>query len=217
VNLSVCITCWTKDFGHLPDLLKLFQQQTLAPNNIIISSSGLNEHQLSCIPSSIIINNKDVEVIKTNNPIPYYAANARNKGYSICNSEYISYFDVDDTPHPQRVEMIYKTLLKEDIDILITDYEYEDRQFNTFKEYHEVGDIAIVTEQRAGFSQLNAKYPGAAGHVTVRRSIFEKFKIKYNESREASGYEDGIFLVDALYKGARIFCTDLKLMNYVKK
>lgn len=216
MNISLCITCWTKDFVYLNNLLYLLQQQTYAPNEIIVSSSGLNELQLNTIPNSIKIKDKEVVVVRTNNPIPYYAANARNKGQSICNSEYISYFDVDDTPHPQRIEMIYKSL-KEDIDILITNYEYEDRAFNSFTLYKDIGDVVRVTKQREGYSQLDAKYPGAAGHVTVRCSSFNKYNVRYDECREASGYEDGIFLVNALLKGAKIYCTDLKLMNYVKK
>ena len=64
-TLSLCITCYDGDYHLLNNLLEECKKQTMAPDELIISSSGVKENLLLDI-DGIEINGKNIPVVTTN-------------------------------------------------------------------------------------------------------------------------------------------------------
>jgi len=90
-SLSVCITCYDGDYHLLEDLLKHFSNQTVAPDEIIISSSGLKEDDL-LNKESLLINDEEVPVVQTNSEERIMQSVARNRGSQSATKDLIMFF-----------------------------------------------------------------------------------------------------------------------------
>jgi len=104
MDISVVIPCIFFHFKHIPDLLNLYKNQTLNPDEIIISVTE----------SDKILN--DIEKVESKN-YPFNLVIIKNKeklraglnrqiGSDVAKNKYIIYQDADDMPHNQRVEIM---------------------------------------------------------------------------------------------------------------
>eukprot|EP01043_Picozoa_sp_COSAG02_P073532 COSAG02_NODE_14338_length_1283_cov_0.759291_1_plen_130_part_10 len=103
-TLSLCITCYDGDYHLLDTLLNEVKKQTVAPNELIISSSGMEEETLLDI-KTLLICGEEVPVISVNSTERHSEGQARNEGAEKSKMEVVQFFDVDDIPHPQRIEI----------------------------------------------------------------------------------------------------------------
>lgn len=211
MSLTVCITCCNKDLKFLPLLLEKFKLQTEAPEYFIVSSSGLNEQDIKNMPSSINIQNKDIAIKHINyDQKNMYAGYARNQGTWICDTDYIMMFDVDDIPHPRKIEFTYQAIKESNFDLFVHNYFNGWGDDFNFPEIKNLGNLEQILEKENGNTNLKATGWIHHGHVTVRRSVFNK--VQYNE--EMPRGQDGDFCQRVLDNKFNVIYSPHKLLFY---
>jgi len=149
-DLSLCITCYDKDYHLLNKTLSAFQRSTEAPNEIIIISSGIKTENLD-IYTYIKINNSDIPIFSINSEKRHNQATARNKGAKASSCKFIMFFDVDDIPHPQKIEITKKAVLQNDLDAVIHDYSFAKQKF--LKAYHTMNLKNFIEKKTVNFAK----------------------------------------------------------------
>lgn len=104
MKISVIIPCTSKHIFHISNLIRLLEDQTILPNEIIIIISGIelefNAHQKLC-------SNK-IEIITKVFPEKRFAGENRETGANIASGDILIFQDADDIPRNQRIEVIKK-------------------------------------------------------------------------------------------------------------
>ena len=193
MKLSLCITCWSGDAHLLNGCLSHFEQQTMAPDEIIISSSDLPESP--CKLDSIIIAEQLVPIKKVNRITRGLHGFPRNQGADNCDNDFITFFDIDDIPHPRKIEITKQLIDAWKSDALVHNYTLDNTDFV----YTDTHLAYLVTEKDHSSTNIISKDAIHHGHLTIRPEIVRK--IRYNERRTLG--EDGEFcqaVFDANYK-----------------
>lgn len=211
MSLSLCITCYDLDFYLLNGLLEEFKKQTTAPDEIIISSSGINGQFLERY-KNLQVHNKNVPIKITNQKERQVQSVARNAGASICESEYIMFFDVDDIPHPQKIEFCKHYI--NGYDFLLHNYQTNNPKFETIKSLN----IDIYHNFRINHHCANLiidnDLPIHHAHITVKTEIVKT--LKFNESSFYYRKEDGKFCQDLVSNGYNGIFLNIPLISYVQ-
>src|SRR6056300_1018403 len=106
-TFSLCITCWSKDVHLLPDLLSCIDKQTCQPDEIIVVGNDLQE-----------INTRE-GIIKYVEPSRRPVSFSRNKASELSSKDILIFHDVDDIPHPQKIELIKRAFENDDVDAFV--------------------------------------------------------------------------------------------------
>ena len=206
-KLSFCITSYYKDIHYLQSLLDKLINQKCAPHEIIIYCSGVRGID---IPSSIVINNITVPMRTIIDQSPQLQTVARNICADAAHGNIVTFFDIDDIPHPQKIEATLKYI--GDYDFLVHSYKKDKNEFDTI----DVDNIKYNDKVRANPNpittnlQVLPERPIHHGHLTVKKSLFSN--IRYDENfyftnslgQKFCNGEDGKFcqdLVNSNYKG----------------
>lgn len=208
MSLSLCITCCDLDFHLLDGLLIEFQKQTIAPNEIIISSSGISDEFLNKY-KNLKINEGTTPIKVVNNPKRHFQSVARNLGAANSASEYIMFFDVDDLPHPKKIQLC--ELYVKGYDFLLHSY-FPNAKYNSFT----TEGLDVSTNFSLNTTCTNLSIDMNSGihhsHITVKKSVFNS--ISYDESPKFYRKEDGKFCQDLLSSGHKGIYLNLPLVNY---
>lgn len=198
-TLSLCITCFDRDSVLVPRLLDHLENLTEKPDELIIIGSGLKSVDFEADKVFLFPDRKN-------------AAAARNKGFEISSSELIMFFDVDDYPHPQKIE-IAKRCFNHPIDALVHNYLINNTDF---EKYETDGLLPGLAELAADnhVSPTNIKHssnlPIHHAHITVRSDV----SVRFNESHAYERREDGKFCQDLILAGYKIGFSEHKLVSY---
>lgn len=114
VKTSVIIPCYHGNARFLYSLLKLYERQTILPDEVVISLS-----EAHFVPEAIDkIRNEEwkfpVKVLTSDDQ--HYAGWNRNNGCSYSQGDILILQDADDIPHPKRVEEIIFFFKQYDLD-----------------------------------------------------------------------------------------------------
>lgn len=211
-SLSLCITCCDLDFHLLENLLNHFNHQSLKPNEIIISCSGLNDTFFLKMMNTYknILNGIDLKYY--NNPIRHIQSIARNIAAKISNFENLIFFDVDDIPHPDKLKITTDVIDNFKLDAVLHNYCNNKCDFPS-KNYFNVFTKFIKNPKNTNLIVFeNEDLPIHHSHILCKKYIFEK--IKFNESIEFYRKEDGKFCQDILDNSYKIGYIDLPLVIY---
>lgn len=209
-TLSFCITCYNKDIHLLDSLIDWMKMQTVHPDEILISCSGLPEgfkYKLN----HIYIKNKQVPIHTINSPQIHNQACARNAGASASSCTYITFFDTDDVPHPQKIEITKKYI--NGYDFLVHNFfeipkktlreNFKNINFRNYKiSSIDYCDDLDLNRSCSNISVMCEKYknPDGSGlhhsHATFKTSIFNN--IQFNTKPQFHRFEDGIFLQNVI-------------------
>lgn len=214
MSLSLCITAYDQDYKLIYNLLKEFTKQTKAPSEIVFYCSGKNF--IDNIPSHIRINNANVPIITVFSSKRTNQARARNICSKIAFADYVMFFDIDDIPHPMKIE------LSEDILSNNKEHKFFVHNYNQTKNYDNLINDNIpdeiqlfpVTEiDKNSTNILCGDYPIHHAHITVDYEVLQKNY--FNESMLYYRKEDGKFCQDLILKGhSGIYCPS-KLVHYI--
>jgi len=209
-DLSLCITCYDKDYHLLNKTLSAFQRSTEAPNEIIIISSGIKTENLD-IYTHIKINNSNVPIFNINSEKRHNQATARNKGAKASSCKFIMFFDVDDIPHPQKIEITKKAVLQNDLDAVIHDYSFFENfktitEFEIFRKIHKDQSCTNLYIQ----DEPNVKIHHS--HILCKTEIFKN--LLYDESEKFYRKEDGKFCQDLISNNFKIGFVNKELVFY---
>lgn len=105
LKTSVIIPCSYKHAQHLPELLHMLEQQTVLPDEVVISLSEVNKVEPALI-QAIQDTSWEFPCILLTSPNVQYAGKNRNIGCANASGDIFILQDADDIPHPQRVEAI---------------------------------------------------------------------------------------------------------------
>lgn len=209
MTLSLCITLCDMDIHLLDGLLAMFSLQTEAPDEIIISSSGILNSRLQKY-NGIEIQNKLIPIKVTNSERRHFQAIARNKGAQASSCDLIMFFDVDDIPHPQKIEICKKVFYEDnDIDALLHGY-------SRGPNYHfsRVNDFESHTDFQPGGDGIKVfnSYPIHYSHITIKNKILkvEKFPEDIFSYRK----EDAIFCRKLFDKKYKLKLVEAELVHY---
>lgn len=211
MTLSLCITFYDLDFHLLDDLLNLLKEQTLAPDEIILSSSGLSDELLKNY-KTLNINNVDVSIASVNSEKRHLPGAARNLGALNSTSDYVMFLDVDDIPHPEKIKLTMEYI--EGFDFLLHNY-FPNCDYNSFN----YSNISVCTNLSCEPECTNLiaiippspkKLAIAHGPITVKRSIFNSIK----QSESLNRGEDGRFCQNLVNYGYKGIFLHLPLINY---
>lgn len=188
---SVIIPCHYKHFHHLYNILKLYEQQTVLPDEIVISLSESNYID----PALIVSLQKEpwrfrVKLFCSESKL--FAGQNRNIACANATGEIIICQDADDLPHPQRIEVIQYFFDKFNLDFMLHKFVYnapdQIAQMKTLSEMDSINYAYFHTYHDAwiiGYMLF--------GQPAFRRKIFDKIKW-----RDIPIDEDNTFVVEVL-------------------
>ena len=207
-NVSVCITSYYADYYLIYDLLKEFSKQTEAPSEIIFYSSGIN--YIHDIPDNLIVSNSLVPIYKIFNKQKTIQSIARNICSKIASSDIVIFFDVDDIPHFQKIEITKHVFITYKPDFLLHNYSQ-----NLSQEYINKNLVEIRNDLTIDENSTNLYCGGLSihhAHIAVRKNVFRK--VRFNESLQTYRREDGIFCQDLVRNNFKGVYTPEKLVQY---
>ena len=220
-SISCCITCYDGDYHFLDRMLNEYKKQTVAPDEIVISCSGM-KHSDILKTKHIRIANKDVPVVITNSEERKCAGEARNQAVIASSMDVIQFLDVDDIPHINRTEFTKIIFDTTDYDALVHSYFCKDwyclptNNSDSFQNTRLTFDANLLSECSwephtiGGF--LIAVNGGKMSHGAAawKKKVFNKIQYTY----ESVG-EDCIFCGNAFNSGFKIGFYDSELMHYI--
>jgi cellulose synthase/poly-beta-1,6-N-acetylglucosamine synthase-like glycosyltransferase len=214
MSLSLCITAYDQDYKLIYNLLTEFAKQTKAPSEIVFYCSG--KKFVEDIPSDIKINNVSVPIITIFNSKRTNQARARNICSKVAIADYVMFFDVDDIPHPMKIELAEKILLQnKEFKFFLHNYNQTQNYINLINdEIPQSMQLFPITEiDKNSTNVLCGNYPIHHAHITVEYQVLQK--ISFNESLSYYRKEDGKFCQDLILNGYQGLYCPHKLVHYI--
>lgn len=185
--------------------------QTLKEIEIILVDDGSTDSSGSICDEYEIKDNR-IRVIHKNNR---GLSHSRNIGIDIAKGKYILFVDSDDFIHPQMIEILYNTIIDNDADITICDFDrvYENTNVE-FEKYENIQDINIYNNIEA----LNELYSKnvvkfvIAWNKLYKRELFENLRYK-----EGKIHEDEFIIHELLYRSNKVIHIHLSLYFYLQR
>jgi hypothetical protein len=192
MKIGVAIPCYNGHIMKLFDLFDSIQNQTIIPDQVIVSSSStidLKIHKEYNFQFKIVIT-KD----KKN------AAQNRNIAASyLSDMDYITFIDADDIMHPQRIEVLLRVIDNCNSDIILHNF-YIESELNNNLIFEKIENVNIRNHTLIpGWSGCITHISGYNdqidrihhSQVTVKKEIFDQ--VKFPEELEFHRKEDCIF------------------------
>lgn len=196
---SLCITSYYKDIIYIDRLLSFLSKQTLEPNQIILFCSGIDGVKIQ--------NNKlDIEIFTQ--PQPATPAQARNYCANRAKEDVVIFFDIDDIPHPQKLEITMNTI--KDYDFLLHSYSINNTNFEIIDNANIIGYTDLVADTNSTNISCHDKHIHHA-HIAVKKHVLNN--VRYNEDIYYFKKEDGKFCQDLLNNYTGIY-IDIPLVSY---
>jgi glycosyltransferase involved in cell wall biosynthesis len=174
LTTSLIVPCCAKHATHLFGLLKIDENQTVLPDEVVISlseSKQVESHILNALhngtwtfPVTLILSEKKL-----------YAGENRNKACEHATGDIFICQDADDIPHPQRVEIIKYFFESYHVEHLIHQYiKIDDDTIPSFEQYNHLNQIRPFFPKY--FYEVWLLDTFANGNIAITKNIFEKFK-----------------------------------------
>lgn len=218
-NISLCITAYDKDIHLLSNLLLHLTMQTVAPTEILIYCSGVKN--INTV-DNIKIQNSIVPIIPIISNTRQLQSKARNVCSDYANTDLLIFFDIDDIPHPQKIEAIKAHILN--YDFLVHSYkkQLDTKYFDLFN-VHSIAtcdNLYIDPNPNSTNIESNIKHPISHGHLAIKKHIFsnitydENFYYYNSKGEKFCSGEDGKFCQDLIRNGYKGIFLDFPLIIY---
>lgn len=194
-KFTLCITCWSEDVHMLPELLSNIKNQTSQPDEIVVVGNNLKEIKT------------DSNVITYAEPTRRSVSFSRNKAAELATGDILIYHDVDDVPHPQKIELIKSAFDNEEVDAFVHGFMID----NMFPFKYSKLKMEKITSLKHPKPYLNASKDDLShGHLSIKKKILND--IKYDE--EITWGEDADFCKRLFMSGCNLYYGDHRLINY---
>lgn len=207
-KISLCITAYSGDCRLLPATLQYFSYQTFCPYEIIVYVSNVNNID---IPKTLDITHQNVPIHQVVSTKRTMQSVARNICSSVATGDIIVFFDVDDIPHPQKLEITSNIFNNYSIDFLLHNFTTNNTLFPNI----DLNTLTLRNDLSLNPHNTNLMcedWPIHHAHIAVKKHVFNH--IKFDESLNMYRKEDGKFCQDLLsnhYIG--YYCTS-PLVSY---
>lgn len=213
MTISFCITSFDKDCRLISNLLDMLAFQTVPPDEIIIYVSGVSGLNL---PTQLIIANKLVPIYTIYSFKRTIQAIARNICSKIASRDILIFFDVDDEPHPQKIEITKSIFNQHTTDFVL--HNYISSHIRNSPTFSSIDPQLIslrddLTQDTTNTNLICGGMPIHHAHIAVKKTVFQT--ISFNENFFYYRKEDGKFCQDLLthnYKG--VYCSEV-LVRYI--
>ena len=192
--IGICISCYIGHISKLFELLDSIESQTLLPDKVVISCSSTPDS----LKESLSFTKYRFLVEFYNHPDYKNASQNRNIAISkLLDMDYISFIDADDIMHPQRIELITRTLQETDCDILLHNYNIKPG-FQPIEELSYRVNSLMKSPKWYGIEHIDSQY-NLVEHIhhsqsTVKHHIL--YKVSYLEEDRYKRIEDSVFCSD---------------------
>ena len=172
LTTAVIIPCYYGHAHHLFSLLKLYEQQTVLPDKVVIALS--EAHRVA--PELIMaINNEPwlfpVKLVSSDQK--RYAGPNRNSACAHADGDILICQDADDVPHPQRVEAIKYFFQKYHVDHLLHKFHGANKDNEPeFALYNNIGDITYSYPKK--YTDTYKIGNVTNGNVSILKKVFKK-------------------------------------------
>lgn len=204
-TISLCITCWHKDVHFLPDLLEHIKLQTVQPDEIVVVANNIKE---LIVPEGI-----KSDYVQERQPVSW----SRNRCAELSTSDIVVFFDVDDIPHPQKLEATRQLFETTDADCFVhgfmefaeTKESYTDFNFCKISELLPQGYLKVPNGENKDLHH---------GHLAAKRDVM--LKHRYNEmlgfyERGFQYWGEDSEICQRLFNlGYNFYYSPAKLINY---
>lgn len=213
MKTSFCITAYDQDCYLVLYLLEILKQQTVAPDEIIIYVSGISKIDL---PKQIPINQNIIPIYTVLSHKRTIQSVARNICAKIASNDIIIFFDVDDEPHPQKIEITNNVFSMYNTDFVLHNYISSNiRQQPSFSPI-DPNLITSRTDLMVDTQSTNlicGNMPIHHAHIAVKKTVFNT--ICFNEDLKYYRKEDGKFCQDLIQNNfIGTYCTE-PLVRYI--
>lgn len=188
-TFGIAIPCYSLHKHYIRRCLDLIEAQTVKPTKVVISCSSTTEVERIDTPYSFSY--QIIPVAHKQNP-----AQNRNTAASYLDTDIVSFFDVDDVMHPQRIEFILQCFTKP-CDIVLHSFE-DGTSFSTLNYSHATIRHNVLRQAPSGCAVVHDNVPSKIhhAHVTVRREVYET--VKFHEQLAYDRIDDAVFCGDVL-------------------
>ena len=187
-TVGVAIPCYKGHISKIQNVLDSIESQTVKPEMVIISCS-------SSIPSDIPrlpMYSFPYQIVLTH--VRHNTAQNRNKAANLLNTDLITFIDVDDIMHPQRIEIL-KSI--EDADMIV--HEFSNTDSFVFEKY----ELPIIPNRVSTIKELHIQ----RAHTTVSYQVFKN--IQFNESSDFELNADSDFCERVLQKHKTVYIPSI--------
>lgn len=171
MKTTIIIPCHYLHFYLIPELLSHYENQTIIPDEIVVSLSEAHKVQDKLIVK--VENTKypfQLKIIKSQEVL--YGGQNRNKACEHSTGDILISQDADDIPHPQRVELIKSLFERYQIDHLMHHFILSDKKF-TF--YYPENLSNLIQYCSDAYSVCNNPLYHN-GNIAIARYVFDKVK-----------------------------------------
>lgn len=201
MKISFCITSYSGDIHLLDRLTDPLLNQSEKPYEIILFCSEVADNSIeSRIPNIKIITRTDRIMQSV----------ARNICSEISSGDILIFFDIDDIPHFQKVEITKHVFSTYKPDFLLHSYSQNLSQEYINKNLVEIRNDLTIDENSTNL--YCGGLPIHHAHIAVRKNVFRK--VRFNESLQTYRREDGIFCQDLVRNNFKGVYTPEKLVQY---
>lgn len=177
---------------------------------LILVNDGSTDNSLS-ICCQYELKDSRIKVINKKNG---GLSDARNIGIDIANGKYICFIDSDDYVHNSYLEHMYKTMIEQDVDMVVCGY--EPVSISEQKNINEIFDCHIkILNQIQSVDRIYSNIPYESLVIIVawnklyKKSIFDNLKYPYGKTSE-----DNFIVIDVIKKCNKIAICEAKLYYY---
>ncbi len=185
LKVSVIIPCHYGHAKHLYALLRILENQTLLPDEVVISLS--ESHKVLPIIFDMLQQEKwSFPIVLVTSEEQLYAGQNRNRACEHAMGDVFICQDADDIPHPQRVEIIKYIFQRYDPDHLMHQYVFQYYGASISFQYHTTLDRAVLFNPKKRKDAWKMGFTN--GNVAINRRVFNT--IKWGNNRRG---QDTIF------------------------
>ena len=207
LSVGVIIPCHPKHAPYLYDLIRAYENQTVQPNELVISLSESNQVAPDIIDA---IKNEPwiFPVILVQSDAKLFAGQNRNQACKQATANILMCQDADDLPHPQRVEIAKYLFEKYDLDFLMHQFIVLDEgEIPHYDYYEELSQIKIIKPR--SFHHIYGIGMITNGNIIISRRVFDT--IKWSNRKQG---QDVYFTGTALNTFKRRYVVLVPLLLY---
>ncbi|MBI3508969.1 MAG: glycosyltransferase [Chlamydiia bacterium] len=177
LTTSILVPCHPKHAPLLFALLDAYAQQTVLPDEVIISISEVDKVS-DALLAPLAQNRWPFRVRLVTSPLRLGDGGNRNRAAHCASGDILMAQDADDVPHPQRVEIIKSCFERYEILHLVHGYIYAlQAEFPSIQMPH-----LVAYGPETDMTSLS--FPFANGPVAIRREVFEQVQWPEGFSRD---------------------------------
>jgi cellulose synthase/poly-beta-1,6-N-acetylglucosamine synthase-like glycosyltransferase len=203
LTTSIIIPCHYKHVQHLPNLLEKLNEQTVTPDEVVISISEMdksNPADIEKIFKGAYVFSLEVRMTCSKKS----AGQNRNRACELARADIMICQDADDLPHPQRIEIIKYFFENHDINLLIHKWQEDEEPFVD----HDVFSAIPFEEVKS------VEHYGTFAYVTNGNSAFKRELLSQHHWNDNFIGEDVNFNMEIIQAEGKVFVIDVTLLKY---